>query len=582
MGLNHIPICLETRFAYDAHKPRCRPGNVLTSARIFAVTSTTLLCLTALTVSGTPGRWDYAWPAIAAVWGLVTTLWLTRSLRAPDAAPLHPSVPALGLTAGLTGLAGWQLARIHAVLPVPVVGVSAMPARAESYLAFLPRDPGLPSLVHRHLNLLAGHVGGMALITAVHLAIYALIVWMLVDLASRLAGRWAALALTVGWATAPTIYQVFADIRAYPTFLLFVLWAERAMVTRDGGLPNDRGVLRRLGLAVLEIPSALGTIGAYLAARWLTGRTPAALWWAGACVLLGGVPLSMRARAFHEASHRATLGPVWASATTLLLLLMALLLADAFAARWQRAAVAASAGSMALIVALIATAGLDPEPRYIYQSCLLAVALATGQAARRLGWHTDPEAASLRAGAVVLALLGLVHAPGPGEPLVNPALLGLALGAAVAAAAATRLPRLAQAGLITAALSLVARHEALLQDWLAPYAQMHPVVVAALAVSAREDLPVCARIPGTEAYARATATTAHVPAYTAPLYLDPQGEHLALRRTDPRCDTDALWLVTPREAATGCHDTTLAATPALRVVRCDAPPNEPIQPPERP
>ena len=88
---------------------------------------------------------------------------------------------------------------------------------------FLASDAGLPSLLHRPLNLLASEWGGVGLLLSVHAACYALLVALLLDLSVRLAGPLAGAAVVIGWATSPPIYEVFAGLRAYPTFLLLVL-----------------------------------------------------------------------------------------------------------------------------------------------------------------------------------------------------------------------------------------------------------------------------------------------------------------------------------------------------------------------
>jgi len=280
--------------------------------------------------------------------------------------------PAVVIAAGAVGIVWTRASRSLTGLEDKLVRVGDMP-----WWFYWTDDAGLPSLLHHGINYAATWVGGVGLVMAVHVALYAAVMWRLFLLGRRFGGGPLGLALMVFWGTAPGALGMFVDMRGYPTFLFCLLMAESAMVTGEGqDEPSDAAVLRWLSLACLEIPSALSTLGVYTAVRMAQGK--AQPWFvAGAlCVAAGILPLGWGAHAVHAGSGDGglTLTPGLALAVGL----MGLGLLRAFWEGFQRPAVAASLGSLGLVLGLMLSGVLDVEARYFYQSGVLPLVLLTG------------------------------------------------------------------------------------------------------------------------------------------------------------------------------------------------------------
>jgi hypothetical protein len=180
---------------------------------------------------------------LAAIVGCAGAWWLSAARPARGYALNTPAAVAW-LPVPLAAMAAWSMVQVHLAVPLATVDRITFLREGTPAWGFLFDDSGLPSLLHRLVNLAASTWGGVALVLCVHAALYAILTTLSLDLAVRLAGRLAGVAIVVAWVTAPPVVDVFAGLRAYPTLLLLLLLAERSMVTSHDGTPDDRGVVR--------------------------------------------------------------------------------------------------------------------------------------------------------------------------------------------------------------------------------------------------------------------------------------------------------------------------------------------------
>lgn len=497
----------------------------------------------------------------AAVLGVLAAWSMCRPPASTPAAPAADS-DVSWLPIPLAAIAAWCLVQAHLAVPIATVDRITLLREGTPAWAFLVGDAGLPSLLHRGLNLLAAQVGGIGLVLCVHVALYALLIALLLDLSVRLAGRAAGVALVVAWGTAPPVYETFAGLRSYPSFLLLLLLAERGMVARAHGSPDDRQVVRALSLASLEIPSALSTLVAYAAGRLTVPARPRWLPAAVAAVVLGALPLALAAQRMHAVGGRSTGLDLSVGLPALACLL---LLADAWRAGWQRAAVTAAAGSLGLVGLLVSVGVLDREPRYLYQSGLLPLVLVTAWLARRVRPRLGREPASALAGAVVLGLA--CHAHAWSVSLFEPTLMWISTVGLTGTSGLLTLTRSRwSAHLLTlATVSLLLTH---LEGLTLRQAHAHETVAIVrrgLAVRS-PDLALCTTTPAMQAHAEGIGLTR---SWWAPARGGAGGQQPLASPGDPACERQALWLGTATEL-TACEALTPVTTHDLLLARCPA------------
>lgn len=484
--------------------------------------------------------------ALVACFG-VGVAWSIAGRSDSPARPLSTDPALAWLPVPLSAVAAWCLVQAHLAVPIATVERITMQSATSPWWTFLVGDVGLPSLVHRPLNLLAAQVGGVGLVLCVHAAIYAAVVTLLLDLAVRLTGRASGAALVVAWSTAPAVYEAFAGLRAYPSFLLLLLLAERGMLATPTAPPDDRRVLRALSLAALEIPTALSTWLAYTVGRFTEPHPPRWLFPAAAAFVVAVLPIALAAQQMHSAARRPT-GLEWSIALPALLCLT--VLADAWRSGWQRAAVTAAAGSIGLVGALVSLGVLDREPRYVYQAGLLPLVLASAWSARRLRPYLGRESASILNGALVLAAACYAHRwtsvadPPSAAWWLTVTLCGLTV---LATFAGLSWAKLSSRVLVLATVSLWLTHLEAVELRREAGAGAYRLTARALRRSDRE-LPLCTLSPALHAHAEAVALT---PSWWSPTRYEQRPRSPLREADDPGCQAEALWLG-PQERLTAC------------------------------